>query len=686
MSYDPNTSAAIAPQLTAPAGDPAALTAAADRLVVLAARLDEILDATFAPLQAMSGWSGPGHDAAQGHIGRVRQYLQPVGETFRAGAGTTRRLAEELTIAQTETALAQAIANELARTAIVAGVPTAALFGQAIGVAGAAGQRADAARRQAMAEWAAQHTWSDRGASSIGDANVETATRGLFTAIEARLLAGALLTAPRDPGSAAFAGLGALGRIGRVSDGWGRILQLFGWAGPRTSGSVDGDWSVTMTRTHTAGATGLTDKDGFRGKRGSTARQRVFDPTATDEAGNRRPTFRGQPGRWPKDKGAKGFLGKQGDHAWFDKQIALDDKGPLTYDVKGGVFVDGTAGIGFHGGHAYAGADGSISAGVSADGRFAWDPRYGGVDIGGHAFVGAKADGGASLGYDFRRNEGRAHLGGEAMAGAEATIDGGANVGGVGARGGLTGYAGAGAKADGDLRITGGKVKARTQARRGPGCGSRRQRQRRDRCQQGQEHRHRRRQGHRPWRDEGRRLPQPVRLMTRSNDMPRADLPGPSSRPGISVEVPPGWAATTAAGPAGDALALVREEATGAFNPNLLVFADELADGRDLAAWLDDNLDLVDRGTGVDLEGNAGRESIGTIEGRPAMFRLIHMTTESREPPTELDQTQLFVEVEGAPGRPALVVQFFGTSPSTEIEANAATFTSIAHSLRVAPT
>ncbi len=164
----------------------------------------------FNPLESIGGWSGTAYDSAMAQIARIHELVEPIGPTIRAGSATTRRLADELAIAKTEAALAQALAYEVARMATQAVVPTATLFGQAIGVAGAANSQADAARQRAMAEWAAQSSGLAGAATAVGDTNTNTATRGLLSDAAARPAGLADITGIEDVHRRASVALGQL--------------------------------------------------------------------------------------------------------------------------------------------------------------------------------------------------------------------------------------------------------------------------------------------------------------------------------------------------------------------------------------------------------------------------------------------------------------------------------------------
>ena len=149
----------------------------------------------------------------------------------------------------------------------------------------------------------------------------------------------------------------------------------------------------------------------------------------------------------------------------------------------------------------------------------------------------------------------------------------------------------------------------------------------------------------------------------------------------VIVDVPAGWEPITGELAGGAVAGIVRTERHHGFAANVLIFADVLPPGEDLASWVAAHLD-DDRPLGVDLDGRVGSESIGTIEGRPAMFRLVHLTARHDDTEVELDQTHVATVVDLAVPDATLVVEFVGTSTSESLEANAPAFTAIAHSLR----
>ena len=450
MSYDPSFGSAPAPPtLAPPAGDPAALHSAADRLAAIATIIDEAGSGSVAALLSIPRWHGPGRDAAMASIARLGAEIPAVGDALRAGATATHELAAELAAAQGEVAVAQQLAFEIAALAARAVIPTNDLFNQVLGAARASSGRAEAARQRAIARWAAASPGGRRTPSAPIKFSTTTASRGLFTAIGRALLTGADLGAPgmQTMGAPGFAPGFAGWTDPSRRPGWDGGIDVFGWSPPRRKPDAThaGTWDLDVKGPEHEVGRDLLDKDG---------------PTRGKHARNARQTH---PGRWPKDrKGPEGFVGwkdsyERGEH------ISRDTDGAITHDVFVGSTGDYQVGVTAKRDHVFVGAEANVQAGSTNSVRATWDPRYGGADAGASTFVGARAGAGVSAGFDTRRNEGRVHAGVDAFAGAEAKADVGGNVGGVGGRGGVTGYAGIGAKADADVRLKGGKFKARVE-------------------------------------------------------------------------------------------------------------------------------------------------------------------------------------------------------------------------------
>lgn len=159
--------------------------------------------------------------------------------------------------------------------------------------------------------------------------------------------------------------------------------------------------------------------------------------------------------------------------------------------------------------------------------------------------------------------------------------------------------------------------------------------------------------------------------------VPSAAAPGASP---FSIDIPEGWGTVDSVD--GAALAVVRDVDRGGFNPNVIIWVEPVPVTRTLDRILAEELDAGDRAAGVDLDGNPGSESIGEINGRPAIFRLVHLTADPGGRGVELDQTQVYTTLPSRHDDMHDLVQIFGTSTSDGIAEDAAAFTAIARSLR----
>ncbi len=147
----------------------------------------------------------------------------------------------------------------------------------------------------------------------------------------------------------------------------------------------------------------------------------------------------------------------------------------------------------------------------------------------------------------------------------------------------------------------------------------------------------------------------------------------------IAFDLPEGWEPLNDL-PTGAAIGVIARFERDGFRPNVIVYLDQLDPAMPIDEALSARLPDAERQLGVDLDGNIGKESAGTIAGHESRARITMLTGRG----ATLAQLQIFLKWTDVPPTGAAFVQVFGTTTEGGVELDAPVFQEFVRSLRPA--